>query len=215
MNWLKSYLSGRVQYVYMGQITSEGLEIACGVPQGSVLGPKLFILYINDIFTISKMSKFMLFADGTNVFYSGNNYKNLIKMVNEELSIIKRWMDSNTFSINLNKTKVIIFGNQVKPSDESVNIDGTQIESVQEYKFLGIIIDSKLTWKPHIRHTKTKIAKSLSIINSVKSLLDSNTLRILYCSLVLPYFSYCAEVWGNSYQCSTLPTTKKSSANYK
>lgn len=85
LNWLKSYLSGRGQYVNIGHFTSKSLDIACGVPQGSVLGPKLFILYINNIFTISKSLKFVLFADDTSIFCSRDYYLNLIKTVNEEL----------------------------------------------------------------------------------------------------------------------------------
>lgn len=84
-------------------------------------------------------------------------------------------------------------------------IEGVQIENVNENKFLGVTIDSKLSWIAHVRHIKTKISKSLSIINKVRLYLDENALHTLYCSLVLPYFMYCVEVWGNSYQCTINP----------
>lgn len=87
-----------------------------------------------------------------------------------------------------------MFGNHNAMSDQSISIDGTQVKIVNETKFLGVIIDSKLSWKPHVRHIKTKISKSLSIINKAKLYLDRNALRTLYCTLVLIYLTYCVEV---------------------
>lgn len=98
--------------------------------------------------------------------------------------------------MNINKTKIKMFGNRNKMSEQRISIDGTQIEIVSENTFLGVIIDSKLSWKPHVRHIKTKISKSLSIINKAKLYLDENALRTLYCTLVLPYLTFCVEVWG-------------------
>lgn len=109
-------------------------------------------------------------------------------------------MDTNKLSLNINKTKVMMFGNCNKMSEQKISIDGIQIEIVSEIKFLGVIIDSKLSWKPHVRYIKTKISKSLSIINKAKLYLDENALRTLYCTLVLPYLTFCVEVWGNTYQ---------------
>lgn len=198
-NWIKSYLSDRVQYVEMGEFSSECCEISCGVPQGSVLGPKLFNLYINDIFQVSKLIKCVLFADDTNIFYCDDNFDKAINIINTELSNIKKWMDSNKLSLNLDKTKAILFGNYMSKTDKTIEIEGIQIDYVSEIKFLGVTIDNRLTWKTHIRHIQTKISKSLAIINKAKQVLDVNILRTLYCTLILPYLSYCVEVWGNNY----------------
>ena len=184
--WLRSYLTGRVQYVKMGLYLSKTLGISCGVTQGSVLGPKLFNVYINDIFGVSQLLKLILFADDTNIFFSTNNYNDLVNMVNEELNKLKKWMDTNKLSLNLNKTKAMMFGNSKTNPKLQIMIGGVHIENVDENKFLGVIIDRKLSWKAHVRHIKTKISKSLSIINKVKPFLDGNVLRTLYCSLVLP-----------------------------
>lgn len=204
-SWVNSYLSNRMQYVQIGQCTSNTLGIACGVPQGSVLGPKLFNLYINDIFNASQDLKLILFADDTSIFYSSESYNELISVVNRELKVIKKWMDINKLSLNIEKTKAITFRNVKRNEDLQITIDDVQIEKVSEIKFLGIKIDNKLSWKPHIRYIKSKISRCLSVINKAKPYLDVNSLRTLYCSLVLPYLSYCAEVWGNTYQSNLNP----------
>ena len=93
----------------MGELSSGCLDIACGVPQGSVFGPKLFNLYINDIFNVSQLVKCVLFADDTNMFYSNDSLERLISVVNKELSKFKKWMESNKLSLNLDKSKVMFF----------------------------------------------------------------------------------------------------------
>lgn len=118
LDWITSYLSGRKQFVEMGEYKSECMEVACGVPQGSILGPKLFNIYINDIFLVSKRLKLILFADDTNILYFGNEYSKVIDTINNELNKVKKWMDGNKLSLNIEKTKVIIFGNYRNKDNE-------------------------------------------------------------------------------------------------
>lgn len=208
-DWLKSYLTNRTQYVVMGKHSSEHFDITCGVPQGSVLGPTLFNMYINDIFDVSKSLKFILFADDTTIFCSSENYDDLVSTLNVEMNRVKHWLDVNKLSLNLNKTKIMLFSSSNSSYSEiDLIIDGVQIETVNENAFLGVIIDSNISWKAHIRLIKTKISKSISIINRVKFYLDKNALRSLYCTMVLPYFMYCVEIWGNTYQCTIDPLVK-------
>ena len=110
-NWVRSYLSHRYQFVTLGDCSSVCLDIACGVPQGSVLGPKLFILYINDICNVSNVLKLVLFADDTNIFFSGDDLYQLVEAINFEISKLKLWFDNNKLSLNLSKTKFMLFGN--------------------------------------------------------------------------------------------------------
>lgn len=109
--------------------------------------------------------------------------------VNGEPNKIKQWMDSNKLSLNLNKTKAMTFGNYKYNSELQIKIEGVQIENVIENKFLGVIIDNKLSWKAHIRHIRTKVSKTLAIINKAKQFLHQNALRTLYCYPTSPIVS--------------------------
>lgn len=205
LNWIRSYLKNRQQFVKMGEHKSECLDIVCGVPQGSVLGPKLFIMYINDICKVSEILKFVLFADDTNIFGSGENLQQLLDLITSEFIKIKKWFDKNKLSLNLSKTKIMLFGKNKTNTQIQVQIDGIIIERVFDNKFLGVIIDDKICWKPHIRHVQSKLSRSISVLAKAKHALDHKSLHILYCSLILPYLNYCSEIWGNTYKSTLQP----------
>ena len=155
-DWLKSYIENRQQFVQMGQHKSRCLDISCGVPQGSVLGPKLFILYINDICRVSHDLNFVVFADDTNIFCSGEDLQHLVEAVNKGMRKIKCWFDTNKLSLNLSKTKFMIFGNRKIGENIHVEIEDVVIDRVYENKFLGVMLDHKLCWKPHISYLCSK-----------------------------------------------------------
>lgn len=203
--WLKSYLDDRYQFVQINDVRSDLMKVTCGVPQGSVLGPIMFVLYINDICEVSKILKMVLFADDTNLYCSGKNLEQLLNTVEIELMILKKWFDDNRLSLNLSKTKFIIFGNRKSINKVKIRINNEEIDRVYENKFLGVIIDHKLSWKPHINHVKRKMSQSIAILHKTKHILNENSLYILYCALIVPYMIYCVEVWGHAYKTNINP----------
>lgn len=119
--WLKSNLENRKQCVQINETLSGFKEVTCGVPQGSVIGPKLFLRYINDICKVTGLLKFVIFADDTNLFCSGKHLKELVFAVERKLEVLKCWFDVNKLSLNIKKTKFIVFGNRTK-RDEDIEL---------------------------------------------------------------------------------------------
>lgn len=174
------------------------------VPQGSVLGHKLFLLYINEICKVSDVFNFVLFADDTNVYCSGENLEQLIKVVERELHKLKSWFDSNKLFLNLSKTKFMVFSNKMMDNNIQIKIDNL-LERVNYIKFLGVIIGHKLSWTYHIQNVQKKISKTIAILYKVQYILNKNELYILYSSLITPYLTYGVEIWGNTYKSRTTP----------
>lgn len=203
LEWIRSYLSNRKQYVFYNGYKSNMCDIECGVPQGSILGPVLFLLYINDLCYQSDVLYNILFADDSNFLVSGKNLKQLVYTMNSELCKLSDWFKCNRLSLNVKKTKFIIFHTKKKMNldVDSIEIDGVIIERVDSIKFLGVIIDESLKWHKHIQYIKGKITKCIGIFLNVRNKLHSSVLRTLYNTLILPYFSYCIIVWGNTHAC--------------
>ena len=201
LDLIKSYLHDRKQCVKFNNTLSDKATISYGVPQGSILGPLLFLLYINDLAFVSKILFLLIFADDTNLFITGKDINSMINTMNQELIKINDWMIANRLSLNVAKTQyMIICGPKKFPiTDSDVYINQHKITMVNTVKFLGIIIDSKLSWSSHILYIKSKIAKSIGIICKARKKLCKNTLLTLYYSFIHPYLNYGIEIWGNTY----------------
>ena len=190
--WLSSYLENRKHYVCVNNVKSELLRVKCSVPQGSILCPKLFILYINDICNISPVLNFILFADDTNLFCTGSNIHTVCKTVTCELDKLNCWFAVNKLSLKLSKTNYMIFTKQNVPKNIEVSIHNHKIERVFLTKFLGVFIDCNLNWKEQILHVKKKVLKSIFIMYKVKWKLNKTALLTLYHTLIEPYLQYCS-----------------------
>ena len=201
--WIQSYLENRKQFVSFNNCRSEILNVSCGVPQGSILGPKLFILYINDICKVSQVFKYILFADDTNLLCCDKDLNKLIRMINGGLEQLETWFSVNRLSLNISKKNYMIFGNRRITADICVRINKEKINRVNSTTFLGVVIDCKLNWKSHILSVRSKLSKCCGIMYRASSLINKHGMHILYYSLFMPYIMYCAEVWGNTYATNT------------
>jgi len=162
-----SYLTNRMQCVPIKEAQSSMLPVKCEVPQGSILGPLLYLIYIDDIQSSSNILKFVLFADDTIVFLSSPNFLSLVQSINNEPALLSDWFKANKLSPNVAKTKYLLFGSKkLVREDTNFNIilDGTAISSSTTTKFLGVKIDSQLNWKQHINKLVLKLNRNAAVI---------------------------------------------------
>ena len=213
LNWFKSYLTERTQFVTYNGVVSDPMKITTGVPQGSVLGPLLFLIYINDLSNASKALHAILFADDTNLlgtmstFYTFEpktkvDFDTLSNRINEELSNINEWLEINKLSLNVGKTKYMIFHNRQRKIDNYTNltlkINGQPIERTSSFNFLGIVINEFLTWTNHISYISQKINPVVGLLNRLKHQLPTRILKMIYNSLILSRLHYGNILWGGN-----------------
>ena len=198
LKWMESYLTDRSQYVVIDGKVSQTRGIKCGVPQGSILGPLLFIISVNDICNVSPMLFKILYADDTCVLISGNHLNNLIDRLNTELISLNNWFKANKLSLNTKKSFFMIFHrSRIKPNViNKVVIDNHELTQVNSAKYLGVIIDHKLNWIEHISYVKSKMSKGIGIMYKARQFLTKKALLMLYHAYIFPYMTYCIEVWG-------------------
>ena len=199
--WFKNYLYDRKQSVKINNTTSTYRPMKCGVPQGSILGPILFLIYINDINNSTNAFDFRLFADDTNLFqYIICNTINLAH-INTDFQRVCEWCSANKLTLNVNKTKFMT----ITTPRKHLTIEGglgshdSQIEGVTSINYLGISIDQYLNWKPHIEQIRKLIAPKVGVISQIRHHVPKSILLLIYNSLILPHISYCLEIWGNTY----------------
>ena len=206
--WFSSYLEGRTQTTQIGSFISKRKNTTCGVPQGSVLGPLLFLIYVNDIQESSDKLKFFLFADDTNAVYADKNLKSLESTVNQELCKLFDWLTANKLTLNIKKTNFVIFRPaqrkltyqpkiMIFDNDQNKNV---ALECKEFVRFLGIIIDNNVFWKHHIDHVAIKMSRTVGLICKLRHFLPRHTLLIIYRSLAAPYLTYSLTAWGQAFK---------------
>ena len=170
----------------------------CGVPQRSILGPILFILYINDLPRVSTKLKFLLFADDTNIRYENTDANAIVKTINMEMPKIMVWLKSNKLHIDVNKTASMLLHTRQKRvniDENTIVIDGNIIHFTTNTKFLGINIDNNLTWKAHINHITTKMSKGVCVLSHLSKEFSYNILILIHDTILLPYLTYYCITW--------------------
>ena len=200
LDWFKSYLSNRKQYVFYNGHKSTTDTVECGVPQGSVLGPLLFIIYTNDLPNSVNNANTILFADDTTIYIANTNISTLYEILSHELANLSDWFRANKLSLNISKTNYILFSNTEKQNKlPELKLADQVISKVACVKFLGVHIDEKLKWDTHINIVKKRISRSFYAINKAKHVLNRKHLTILYYSLVYSYLTYGIIIWGSAY----------------
>lgn len=204
---ISSYLTNRFQYCDTQHAISRMDKIKYGVPQGSILGPLLFLLYINDIVDIPQTPDMILYADDANVFFSGKDMDSLEEQANRWLKHLSIWLTANKLELNTKKTKYVIFRpkNKSIPHDIQVKFRGGLIERVTCQKFLGITFHETLDWTYHINKVRTDLSRSIGLIGKIRCFLPGWVRRQLYYSLVYSRIHYCLLIWG-----TTTKTNKES-----
>ena len=196
---IRSYLSERTQVVDFGVVSSDPARITCGVPQGSILGPLLFIIYVNDIIQASPLFSYVMYADDTNIFLSHSLPYEKVAEVNNGLSQIFNWCNENKLTINILKTNYIIFKfpNQ-RVTDLQLQLNGTQLDRIKNTKFLGLVIDEHLIWKEQVAECSRKIRLNIFVMKELSRYLKLKDRVNLYYTLIYPHLIYGLEVWGRT-----------------
>lgn len=211
MNWFKTYLENRKQFVYINGSKSDLKTVDYGVIQGSTLGPLLFLIYVNNLPNIRINGELFLFADDTAVFIEDKNWDILFEKATRDISLLKKWFDQNLLTLNIAKTKFMPIylrnsaGTQVSSitlhtCGETEGCSCGAIERVNSYKYLGVVFDSKLTWKEHITYVNTKLRKLIYAFKQLHEVLQLHEIRMAYCAFAQSIIEGGIIAWGGAYK---------------
>jgi hypothetical protein len=206
--WFQNYLQERSQCVVHDTSPSEELNVSCGVPQGSILGPILFVLFMNDFPSVIRHSKVALYADDTVLLFASSSVHEIQNCLMDDLSAASTWFYNNKLHLNVSKCKWTLFGTEKRLKNceiPEIKIDSDTLEHLPSYKYLGLHLDRNLNWQFHIEQLCKKLRQRLGVLRRVRQYLDKNTALLLYNALVQPMADYCDSVYGS---CSKTLLTK-------
>ena len=211
LRFFASYLCNRSQKCTVNGALSSVSKLTCGVPQGSILGPLFFLIYINDLPNCLYISCAKMFADDTNITVPGSTFAELEQATNSELTNLYSWLKANKLSLNIAKTEFMVVSSRQKflaenCSELNIRLDNQPISRVDHAKSLGLIIDDRLSWSNYIKELCRKISSAIGALRRIRSLVSQSTAVQIYNALIQPHFDYCAPVWDglSSYLCEKL-----------
>ena len=193
-----SYQKNRKQFVSIGNVSSTIKELLTGVPQGSVLGPLLFLLYINDLHNSVRYAKTYHFADDTSVILSSTSLEILSKRINKDLFNLSNWLKASKLSLNVKKTELVIFRSRKLKIDNSFKfkLDGKRLVPTKSVKYLGVLLDEHLHWNEQISQVKMKLNRAIGILSKLRYNANLSVLKIIYHSLFGSRLLYGSQLWG-------------------
>ena len=204
LNWFRSYLSERSQKVIINNYESSAQNIRYGIPQGIILGPLLFLLYINDLPLYVDHSMSDLYADDTTIHFSSNSISDINIKLNEDMEKVQGWCTSNDMVINTMKSKSMIMGSSRKiqylESNFNIFYDDVLLNDVKYEKLLGITIDNCVSWCQQINNIASKISSRFGLMCRLRTYLPTEGLIMHYNRYILPLFDYCCTVWGRNHK---------------
>ena len=201
LQWFENYLQGRRQCVRVNNVTSESRPCTMGVPQGSILGPLLFLLYVNDFPQHVQNENCNIFADDTIIYSFGSNVHEVMTHLQGALDSAIPWYTSNRLGINADKSAVMLVGKNSKVQNHvNVTINNVPVEQVNSMKYLGIHLDDNLSWDVQYDKLYRNIAGKISVLRRIRSFTKPGTLKLLYEKAVQPVFDYACTVWSNTKQ---------------
>ena len=196
--WFKSYLKNRKQHTYHGGILSDNKYNEYGAPQGSVLGPVLFIIFINDFHQAIDISAFHHFADYTNLLLVDKSLKKINKSINKDLKCAVDWIRANKLSLNTSKTEIVIFKARSKVITKNLNfrISGQKIGLSKSVKYLGITLQDDLYWNLYLNELVKKLSRSTGLLSKIRHYVPRYLLRTIYFAIFNSHLIYACEIWG-------------------
>ena len=203
--WFQSYLSNRTQRCNVNGNLSTASTVTCGVPQGSILGPLLFLMYINDLPNCLRVAAPRMFADDTSITLSAKTVADLKLAVTSELNNLTCWLRANKLSLNVAKTELMIIGSRQRLNAQceeiNISIDDRTIRRVDHTKSLGLTIDAQLSWSKHVDEISKKVSSAIGALKRVRPFIPTDIAVQIYNALILPHFDYCSPVWDGMSGC--------------